>query len=392
MKKALSIYIIITFLISFQLFGQGTTNLILGADQSSLYLPILKDKKVALVVNQTSVLSNNVHLLDELISKNINVTKVFAPEHGFRGDAGAGESIYNGKDIKTGLPIISLYGKNKRPTPEMLKDVDVVIFDIQDVGARFYTYISTMYYVMDACADNNKEIVILDRPNPHDFIDGPVLDIKYRSFVGMLPIPILHGTTVGELAQMINGEGWLTNSLKVKLIVVPIRGWKHGQPYSLPIKPSPNLPNDQSIKLYSSLCFFEATNVSVGRGTYFPFQMIGYPDPRFGDFTFTPKSLPGFDKDPLQKDKICYGLDLRNEELSSGFSLNYLITFYKKSKLGSKFFKSPQFMNLLSGSNTLQNQIIQDVDENIIRKSWQAELDTYKKKRKKYLLYTDKTY
>lgn len=363
-----------------------------GADRFQEILPAIKGKSVALVVNHTSCLSDGIHLLDALLSENVDVKKIFAPEHGFRGDADAGARVAHDRDSKTGLPLISLYGRTKKPTTEMLKDVDVVIFDIQDVGARFYTYITTMHYVMDACAENQKEFIVLDRPNPHDYIDGPVLEIRHKSFVGMHPIPVLHGLTVGELAQMINGEGWLTGGRKCKLQVLPVLGWEHGDAYSLPIKPSPNLPNDQSIKMYASLCFFEATNVSVGRGTYYPFQVVGFPNPKYGKFTFTPKSLPGYDTNPLQKDRLCYGLDLRSEKLDRGFTLSYLIDFYKKSGLGAKFFKSPQFMNMLSGTNKLQQQILAGVKEDDIRKSWKPQLDEYKAMRSRYLLYNDKRF
>lgn len=389
MKKA---FLLIVFSCLFSFLSFSADELKLGADQMDKLLPLLQNKRVALVVNHTSCLSNGTHLLDALLNNNIKVTKILAPEHGFRGDADAGERVIDGKDAKTGLPLISLYGKNKKPSASMLHDIDVVIFDIQDVGARFYTYISTMYYVMEACAENGKKLIVLDRPNPHDYIDGPVLDMRYKSFVGMLPIPVLHGLTVGELARMINGEGWLAGHIKADLTVVPVKGWEHGEPYSLPIKPSPNLPNDQSIKLYPSLCFFEATNVSVGRGTSFPFQVIGYPNPTFGNFKFTPKALPCFDKNPLQKDKVCYGVDLREISVNKGLDLSYLISFYKKSGLGAKFFKSPQFMNLLSGTNKLQQQIIAGASESTIRKSWQTGLKEYKEKRKKYLLYEDKKY
>lgn len=389
MKKA---FLLVVFSCLFSFLTFGANRLELGADRMNKLLPLLENKRVALVVNHTSCLSDGTHLLDALLNNDVQVTKIMAPEHGFRGDADAGEQIVDGKDVKTGLPLISLYGKNKKPSALMLQDVDVMIFDIQDVGARFYTYISTMYYVMEAAAENNKKVIVLDRPNPHDYIDGPVLDMRYKSFVGMLPIPVLHGVTVGELAQMINGEGWLAGRIKTDLTVVPVNGWKHGDAYSLPIKPSPNLPNDQSIKLYPSLCFFEATNISVGRGTYFPFQVIGYPNPAFGSFKFTPTALPGFDKNPLQKGKVCYGIDLRKASVSKGLDLSYLIDFYRKSGLGAKFFKSPQFMNLLSGTNKLQQQIIEGASENTIRKSWQAGLKEYKEKRKKYLLYEDKIY
>lgn len=391
MKKTLLYILFILF--SSHLISSNKIDVELGADQLDLYLPLLKNKRIALVINQTSVLSNNTHLIDTLLMSGVKVVKIFAPEHGFRGNADAGENIRDGKDSITGLPIISLYGRNKKPNAEMLSDIDIVIFDIQDVGARFYTYISTMYYVMDACAKNDKEMLILDRPNPHDYIDGPVLDLKYRSFVGALPIPVLHGTTIGELALMINGEGWLTNSQKSNLMVIPLKGWKHGDAYSLPIKPSPNLPNDQSIRLYASLCFFEATDISVGRGTYYPFQVIGYPNPLYGDFTFKPQSLPGFDKNPLHKNKLCYGVDLRyDQNLSKGLSLQYLISFYKKSNIGSRFFKSPKFMNLLAGNDILQNQILNGMSEDEIRKTWKDQLDIYVRKRQKYLLYPDKIY
>lgn len=368
---------------------QAVNNIKVGADRFEKLLPLINNKRVALVVNHTSCRSNGTHLLDALISEGVNVAKIFAPEHGFRGNADAGERIVNGKDPKTGLPVISLYGRTKKPTSEMLQDVDVVIFDIQDVGARFYTYISTMHYVMEACAENSKLLIVLDRPNPHDYIDGPVLKPAYKSFVGMHPIPVLHGLTIGELAGMINGEGWLSGAKKCELTVIKTEGWKHRDKYSLPIKPSPNLPNDQSISLYASLCFFEATNVSVGRGTYYPFQVIGYPDSRFGSFSFTPVSLDGFDKNPLQKDKLCYGIDLRNAKLDQGLTLKYLIQFYKKSGLGAKFFKSPKFMNMLAGSDQLQRQIVSGMSESAIRKTWTGDLMLYKNKRKKYLLYQD---
>lgn len=357
-----------------------------GADRLELFLPLLKNKKVALVVNQTSILKDGTHLLDALITNNISVCKIFAPEHGFRGDADAGEKIVDGKDSKTGIPVISLYGKNNKPTPSQLADVNVIIFDIQDVGARFYTYISTMHYVMEACAENNIKCIILDRPNPNDYIDGPVLDLKYKSFVGMHKIPILHGLTVGELAQMINCERWLANAQICDLTVIPLEGWKHGQLYTLPVKPSPNLPNSQAVKLYPSLCFFEATKISVGRGTDFPFQIVGAPDSKYGVYTFTPRSMQGT-KNPLLKDMKCYGYDLRKTESSGGLSLKYLLDFYKKSGQGAAFFSSPRFMDLLSGSNKLRTQIIDGMTEEQIRETWQKDLEEYKTIRQKYLLY-----
>lgn len=369
------------------IFAQNPT---LGADRLDKILPFIKGKKVALVVNQTSVLSDGTHILDTLLSHNVHIFKIFAPEHGFRGDADAGEKIVDGKDSKTGVPLVSLYGKNYKPSATQLSDIDIVIFDIQDVGARFYTYISTMHYILEACAENGKQCIILDRPNPNDHIDGPVLDLKYKSFVGMHPIPVLHGLTIGELAKMINGEGWLKDNIKCDLTVIPMTGWKHGQPYSLPVKPSPNLPNDQSIYLYPSLCFFEATNVSLGRGTDFPFQVIGAPDKKYGTFSFTPRSNQG-NKNPLNLNKACYGTDLRNERsLSRGVDLSYLVDFYKKSRLGAGFFTNPKFMDLLAGTNTLRLQIQKGDSKETIYKSWENDLDTYKTMRKTYLLYPEK--
>lgn len=361
-----------------------------GADQTEKLIPLLKGKRTALVVNQTSVVgSTHIHLLDTLLSLGIEVKKVFAPEHGFRGQADAGETVKNGRDVKSGLPILSLYGKNKKPTPTQLSDIDVVVFDIQDVGARFYTYISTMHYVMEACAENNKQLIVTDRPNPCDYVDGPIRELSKKSFVGMHPIPVLHGCTVGELAQMINGEGWLKGKMKCKLTVIPVEGWKHGESYSLPIKPSPNLPNDQSIALYASLCPFEGTSVSVGRGTYMPFQIYGSPV-LSSSYSFTPKSLPGFDKNPLHKDTPCYGKDLRKAEAPQGLTLSYVIDAYlayRKAGKGETFFTRPSWFDLLMGTNKVRLGIIAGKDEATIRSEWQKELNQYKEMRKKYLLY-----
>ncbi|WP_085536824.1 exo-beta-N-acetylmuramidase NamZ family protein [Massilibacteroides vaginae] len=369
-----------------------TENLVLGAQRTDVILRNIADKRVALVVNQTSILENQEkHLLDVLLAQGVNIRKVFAPEHGFRGTADAGETIKDSKDQKTGLPIISLYGKNKKPTADQLADVDVLIFDIQDIGARFYTFISTMHYVMEACAENDKELLVLDRPNPNDFVDGPVLKPGFESFVGMHPIPVLHGLTVGELAWMINGEGWLKSDPdSCKLKVIKMENWRHGDPYWLPVKPSPNLPNDQSVRLYASLCFFEATNVSVGRGTYFPFQVLGVPDPKYGEFTFTPISTPGFDLNPLHKNKTCYGVDLRELPFEGGFTLRFFFDFYKKAgKDQALFFTRANWFDLLSGSKELRTQIIKGLGEEEIKASWQNDLEAYKKLRKKYLLYED---
>lgn len=373
--------------------GETESRVIVGAERMDVVLQLLKGKRVALVVNQTSILENQEqkHLLDALLERGVDVKKVFAPEHGFRGDEDAGSHVQDSKDAKTGLPIISIYGKNRKPSAEQLKDIDVVVFDIQDVGARFYTYISTMHYVMEACAENKKMFVVLDRPNPNDFIDGPVREEGFESFVGVDPIPLLHGLTVGELALMINGEGWIKPTLpEENLRVVGIQNWRHGEPYWLPIKPSPNLPNDQAVRLYASLCFFEATNVSIGRGTYFPFQVIGYPDPKFGNFTFTPVSLAGFDKNPLQKDKLCYGIDLREYPFEGGLSLRFFLSFYNKSgKDKAFFFSRPKWFDLLAGTKKLRFQIVRGDSEESIRQSWKPALDKYKEMRKKYLLYAD---
>lgn len=386
--------IYITLFICWLAVLQATAQVKSGADRLEELFPLLENKRISLVVNQTSLVQN-VHLLDTLYNKGVHITQVFAPEHGFRGDADAGEFIKNGKDYRTQVPIISLYGKNKKPQPAQLQQTDIVIFDIQDVGARFYTYISTMFYVMQACAENNKELIILDRPNPCDYVDGPVLDMKYKSFVGMLPIPVLHGCTIGELAQMINGEGWLGNNLQCPLKVITIEDWKHGQPYSLPVKPSPNLPNDQAIALYPSLCPFEGTSVSVGRGTDFPFQIIGSPTTKNLKFRFMPHSMKGSDKHPLHQDAYCYGLNLSSEKnIPKGFSLQYVIQFYNYFQNLTKhaekeFFTRPHWFDLLMGTNQVRLDILKDKSEEQIRSAWQKKLNQYKEIRKKYLLYED---
>lgn len=364
----------------------------LGAERMDVIVRLLKDKQVGLIVNQTSILEKQqIHLLDALVGQGIRVKKVFAPEHGFRGTADAGEEVKDSRDLKTGIPIVSIYGKNKKPTAEQLKGLDVIVFDIQDVGARFYTYISTMHYAMEACAENGVEFIVLDRPNPNDFIDGPIRQPGLESFVGVDPIPVLHGLTVGELAWMINKEGWLKSTPdSCKLHIVKMENWRHGDPYWLPVKPSPNLPNDQAIRLYPSLCFFEATNISVGRGTYYPFQIIGYPDRKYGDFSFTPVSLPGFDANPLQKDKECYGVDLREYPFEGGLTLRFFFDFYNKAgKDQAFFFSRPQWFDLLAGTKELRFQIVRGMSEDEIRASWQPELEKYKQMRKKYLLYPD---
>ena len=380
---------ILIFLFIMLLPMRVNSQIVTGAEQMDQYLPLLKGKRIGMVVNHTSVVGRKqVYLLDTLLKRDVRVVKVFAPEHGFRGNADAGETVKDGKDSRTGIPIVSLYGDNKKPSAAQLKDVDVIVFDIQDVGARFYTYISTMYYVMEACAENKKEMVVLDRPNPCDYVDGPILKPAYRSFVGMLPLPVLHGCTIGELAQMINGEGWIANKKNpCSLKVIPMTGWKHGKPYSLPIKPSPNLPNDQSIRLYASLCPFEATRVSVGRGTTFPFQVLGAPNKKYGSFTFTPRSLPGFDKKPMHKGITCYGEDLRNVTDVNGFTLRYFLNFYRLSGESAAFFSRARWFDLLMGTDSVRKAILKGESEEAIRNSWQKELQDYKEIRKKHLLY-----
>jgi uncharacterized protein YbbC (DUF1343 family) len=356
-----------------------------GAENYEDYLPILRNKRIGIVTNPTGIVENKKHLVDFLLENKVDLQKIYAPEHGFRGTADAGEIIKDGKDIKTNLPIISLYGNNKKPKPEQLADIDIMIFDIQDVGARFYTYISTLHYVMEACAENNIELLVLDRPNPNgSIVDGPVLEIEHKSFVGMHPIPVLHGMTIGEYAKMINGEKWLANSVACNLTVIPCANYKRDMPYSLPVKPSPNLPNDQSINLYASLCFFEGTNVSVGRGTEKQFQIYGSPFLLKTEFSFMP--LPNFGaKEPMHKDILCYGEDLSKIKKVNRLELKWLIKAYANTSDKTVFFND--FFTKLAGTKKLQEQIIEGVSEKEIRKSWEADLNTFKEMRKKYLIY-----
>jgi uncharacterized protein YbbC (DUF1343 family) len=358
-----------------------------GAEQIESYLPLLINKKVGLVINHTSLVGNT-HLLDTLLRLKVNVKKIFAPEHGFRGNADAGAEVNNEIDPQSKLPIISLYGKNKKPTSEQLSDIDILIFDIQDVGVRFYTYISTLHYVMEACAENNKFLLILDRPNPNGmYTDGPILQGELQSFVGMHPIPVVHGLTVGELANMIVGEAWLKTTKKLKFKVITCQNYTHLDKYSLPVAPSPNLPNDLSIALYPSLCLFEGTPISVGRGTPYPFQVIGAPTSVLGSFTFVPKSTMGKASQPLYQDQLCFGLDLRNNQPEYQFSLKYLIDFYHLYPDKEKYFTP--FFDKLIGNPNIKNLIKEGKSEENIRKTWELELKEYKKLRKKYLFYTD---
>ena len=356
-----------------------------GADNYTEYLPLLAGKKIGIVTNPTGILSNKTHLVDFLLDQKVALEKIFAPEHGFRGTADAGEHIVDGKDSQTGLPIISLYGENKKPKPEQLTNLDIIIFDIQDVGARFYTYISSLHYIMEACAEQKIEVIVLDRPNPNgNIIDGPTLEIKNTSFVGMHPIPLLHGMTIGEYAKMINGEKWLLNGIQCNLTVIPCLNYKREMTYSLPVKPSPNLPNDQSINLYASLCLFEGTNVSVGRGTEKQFQIYGSPFLPKSKFKFTPK--PNFgSKDPVFKNQLCFGEDLSNIPKVKQLELKWLLKAFNKTKEKSSFFNA--FFIKLTGTQKLQEQIEANLSEVEIRKSWQKGLNDFKEMRKKYLIY-----
>ena len=384
--------------------AENLNNIVTGAENYTAYLPILKDKKVGIVTNQTGILFvkkpikavypvacikgfqiDTVSVVDFLIYKKINLQKIFAPEHGFRGTADAGEHVLDGKDAQTGLPIISLYGNNKKPKPEQLAGLDVLVFDLQDVGARFYTYISTLHYIMEACAENNIPLIVLDRPNPNGgIVDGPVLEKEYSSFVGMHPIPLLHGMTIGEYAKMINGEKWLKDGIPCKLTVIPCLNYTRAMAYSLPVKPSPNLPNDQAVNLYPSLCLFEGTNVSVGRGTDMQFQIYGSPYLPKSDFSFTP--IPNFGaKEPPYKNQLCYGEDLSSAPKVHQLELKWLIKAYQTTSDKSKFFND--FFTKLAGTKKLQQQIEAGISEEEIRKSWEKGLKDFKKMRQQYLIY-----
>ena len=356
-----------------------------GADNSKLYLPLLQDKKIGIVTNQSGLLSNNTHIVDFLVDKNIAIQKIFAPEHGFRGNADAGEHVVDGKDAKTELPIISLYGDNKKPKSAQLNGIDIMVFDLQDVGARFYTYISSLHYVMEACAENNIPLIILDRPNPNgNVVDGPVLEKEYSSFVGMHPIPVLHGMTIGEYGQMINGEKWMKNDIQCQLTVIPCANYNRKMNYSLPVKPSPNLPNDQAVNLYASLCLFEGTNVSVGRGTEKQFQIYGSPYLPKSDFSFIPKPNIGA-QNPAYNGLECFGEDLSAIAKVNQLELKWLINAYKTSTDKSKFFTA--FFTKLAGTKKLQSQIENGVSEVEIRKSWEKGLIEFEEMRRQYLIY-----
>jgi uncharacterized protein YbbC (DUF1343 family) len=375
---------------------KNTTETIrVAANRTEAYLPLLQGKNVGIVGNQTSVIFKSekdyTHLVDSLLSRSVSIQRVFAPEHGFRGTADAGERVEDGIDSKTGLPIISLYGDQKKPDPQHLQDLDVILFDIQDVGARFYTYISTLHYMMEACAEQGIQLIVLDRPNPNGhYIDGPVLEENYKSFVGMHPVPVVHGLTIGEYAQLINGEKWLMNGLQCDLKVITMENYSASRAYDLPIKPSPNLPNAKSINLYPSLCFFEGTNVSAGRGTGMQFQVFGSPvlDSTYFDFEFTPISNPGA-KYPKHENKLCFGKNLQNEKELDHLNLDWLLQAYDHTQDQASFFNS--FFNKLAGNSSLKEQIQQGKTAEDIKESWQANLENYKSKIKPYLLYQRKS-
>jgi len=381
-------------------------NIEVGANQTGIYLDLLEGKKIGVVANNTSVIfkkdeTGYSHLVDSLLSLGIQVIKVFAPEHGFRGTADAGEHLGDTMDPKTGLQVVSLYGEDKtsqqkqiynyrKPTPEHLKDIDVVVFDIQDVGVRFYTYISTLHNMMEACAENNIPLIVLDRPNPNGhYVDGPVLEKESKSFAGLGPIPIVYGMTIGEYALMTNGEKWLNNGVQCKLTVIQLKNYTHKSKYSLPIRPSPNLPNDKSINLYPSLCLFEGTNVSCGRGTEKQFQIFGSPylPSESYKYSFTPQ--PNFgSKDPKYKNQVCYGLDLSTTDELKTINLTWLINAYEATSIKNEFFREEAF-DKLAGTTQLKKQIEKGLSVNEIRKSWEKDLVLFKETRKKYLIYPD---
>ncbi|PLX10918.1 MAG: DUF1343 domain-containing protein [Marinilabiliales bacterium] len=404
--KASIVFIILLFSIVSYSYSIEYKNVTVGAERVDQYVPLLKNKKVGIVANPSSLIKNT-HIVDSLLSLNVNLVRIFSPEHGFRGNADAGEHIGNYTDQKTGLPVISLYGANKKPKVTYLDELEVIIFDIQDVGVRFYTYISTMHYMMEACAEYDIDFIVLDRPNPNGFyVDGPVLDMANRSFVGMHPVPIVHGMTVGEFAKMINGEGWLKEGKQCNLHVIPCKNYTHNDFYKLPVKPSPNLPNMEAIYLYPSLGLFEGTVISVGRGTDFPFQVYGHPELKETEnpdnnndslqkswgFTFVPRSIEGASKNPKFKGITCIGTDLRNigiQEIiaKKQICLDWLIDAYNRYPEKDKFFNS--FFFKLAGNGKLKEDIIQGKSPDQIRESWIQELEQFKRIRIKYLLYED---
>jgi uncharacterized protein YbbC (DUF1343 family) len=369
-----------------------------GADQLDLYLPYLKGKRVAMLANQTTIIGKT-HLVDSLQKLGVNIVKVFGPEHGFRGNASAGTKVADETDAKTGIPVISLYGKKNKPTKEDLADVDIMIYDLQDVGVRFYTNINALSRLMEACQENGKELLILDRPNPNAYlIDGPILDMKFKSGIGMFPIPMSHGLTVGEFAQMANGEGWLTNKVKCKLTIIKVANYNHEMPYTLPVSPSPNLNTQQAVMLYPSTCMFEGTYLNHGRGTYFPFTVLGSPELKgIYNFSYTPTGIKGMAETPLFMDQVCYGLDLRQYDINllrqrKQINFQWIIELYNAHPFKEKFFDSKLSKEMgtiekLIGVGEFRQQIINGASEKEIRESWEPGLSEYKKMRIKYLLY-----
>lgn len=364
--------------------------LIPGAEQLAVYLPLLAGKKVGILANQTSLIKEQ-HLVDVLLEKGVDVRFIFAPEHGFRGVIERGEPVKDGRDTQTGLPVHSFYGRNSK-AGELVSSVDVMLFDLQDVGARFYTYITALHQLMELCAEKQVPLLVFDRPNPNgDQVDGPVRkEEAFKSDVSFHKIAMIHGLTVGELATMINGESWLAQGRTCSLTVVPVKNYTHSRLYTLPVAPSPSLPNEVSVRLYPSLCLFEGTDISVGRGTDWPFQVLGGPNPAYGDFTFTPGTKTGMALHVEQQGDLCYGLDLRGIEVAkTHFTLAYVLDFYHKSGLGEDFFSRPDFFDKLAGTDQLRKQILAGWSEQQIRDSWEEDLKAYRKMRKKYLLYPD---
>ena len=371
--------------------------IVTGADQVGEYLPYLKGKRVGMLINQTSIIGDRLSV-DSLVALGVEVEAIFGPEHGFRQDASNGAHVADEVDPDTGIPIVSLYGSNRKPTKEQLDALDIMVFDIQDVGCRFYTYINTLADVMEACAENGKELLILDRPNPNGFVDGPVLDMRFQSGIGKFPIPIAHGMTIGEFARMINGEGWLKDGMQCKLKIIPVKHYRHDLYYELPVSPSPNLNTQVSIILYPSLCLFEGTIISQGRGTYMPFTVLGAPALKgMYDFSFTPVSIPGMSEEPLHKGDTCYGIDLRDHDIeklhaSGRINLQWMLDFYQAYPDKEKFFDRSQStamgrIEALIGNDRFKQQVMDGMSEEAIRETWEPGLHAYKKMRTQYLLY-----
>lgn len=390
------------FIVLFTLFLSASfvpkKNILTGADQTEKYIPYLKGKRVAILANQTSIIGKR-HMVDSLQARGVNIVKVFGPEHGFRGNASAGVRVADEIDSATGIPLISLYGPKNKPTKQDLADVDIMIYDVQDVGCRFYTNINALVRLMEACAENGKELLILDRPNPNAYlVDGPILDMKYKSGIGMFPIPVAHGLTIGEFAQMANGEGWLSNKMKCRIRIIKVANYDHDTYYTLPVKPSPNLNTQQAIMLYPSTCLFEGTYLNHGRGTYFPFTVLGSPELKgIYEFSYTPTGIKGMAETPLHMNQVCYGLDLRNYDINQllkkkQINIQWMMELYRNYPNKEKFFDSKLSREMgvierLIGNGLFRQQIIDGASEESIRKSWEPGLSNFKKLRRKYLLY-----